>query len=106
MDEVELYEVTSYESAGVWIESADTPCLVVWARFDDGTEHMRLLYEGELRRTADEVTEEGQWIILDVGTGDHLQDLGDGKGIKADGKAQGPILTEVRIATCPCGPLF
>lgn len=94
-DVIRLYEVKEYESAGVWIESSGEPCLVVWASFEDGTDCMRLLYAGQLVKREKDVTAEGQWLILDVGSGEHLRDMTT--HIKADGKAQGPILSEV----CP-----
>lgn len=91
-DVVRLYEVSNYESAGVWIESSGEPCLVIWASFDDGTDCMRLLYTEQLVKRDKDVDDEGQWLILDTGTGEHLQDMGT--YIKADGKAQGPLLSE------------
>lgn len=90
---IRLYEVRHYESAGVWIESAGEPCLVIWAAFDDGTECMRLLYSGEMVRRPKDVTDAGQWLVLDAGEGDHLQDMDT--YIKCDGDAHGPLLAEV-----------
>lgn len=66
---------------------------MIWASFDDGTECMRLLYAGEVVKRAKDVSDEGQWLVLDAGEGDHLQDMGS--YIKCDGKAQGPMLVEV-----------
>lgn len=94
-DVIRLYEVKEYESAGVWIESSGEPCLVIYASFEDGTDCMRLLYAGQLVKREKDVSAEGQWLLLDVGSGEHLSDMTT--YIKADGKAQGPILSEV----CP-----
>lgn len=103
-DVVRLYEVSNYESAGVWIESSGEPCLVIWASFDDGTDCMRLLYTEQLVKRDKDVDDEGQWLILDTGTGEHLQDMGT--YIKADGKAQGPLLSEVRPSTLQYTKVF
>eukprot|EP00892_Ulva_mutabilis_P001812 jgi/Ulvmu1/11631/UM008_0035.1 len=91
-DVIRLYEVRQYESAGVWIESAGEPCLVIWASFDDGTECMRLLYSGEMMQKPKDIDDEGQWIVLDEGEGGHLVNNGD--HIKCDNPARGPMLVE------------
>lgn len=61
-DTVTLYEILSYESAGLWVDSAGSACLPIMAVFEDDEREMRLLYSDKFCKDAKSVTEETEWI--------------------------------------------
>lgn len=83
------WKIKRYDSAGIWLDSANVPCLVIHALFegeDDWTDH--LLYEDFLRDTEDNCDNECLWVVQSLGKGDHLRKVGD--LIDCDGPAKAP----------------
>jgi hypothetical protein len=62
-DNVTLYNVLGYESAGLWVDSAGYVCMPIYALFDDGELDMRMLYSSNLRRRSADVQHETEWVI-------------------------------------------
>ena len=72
-DEVVPYTIDSYESAGVWVDSDNTECLVIWAFYAaDEESAMHLLYDEQRVDGRKAIKEATQWAVLDVGSGGHL----------------------------------
>jgi hypothetical protein len=84
----QLYDIVRYESAGVWRDSDDTPCLVILADFEDDSTTMHLLYEDNRRDFANDVDGMTQWVVKSCGKGQHLTKA-DGR-VKCDNPAKGP----------------
>ena len=61
---VQGFEMTRYESAGLWSDERQQPCLVVRATFEDGEQGMYLLYRYNMVRAADGILEQCQWCIM------------------------------------------
>jgi hypothetical protein len=61
-----LCQLAVYESAGVWIDCAGKPCLVLNALFQSGRVRrvMKLLYEEDWVQTEADVVRQGQWLSV------------------------------------------
>jgi hypothetical protein len=62
-EEVTLYEVLEYESAGLWVDSSGHVCMPIRALFSDGETQTRLLYSSTLRKRDEDVDTETQWVL-------------------------------------------